>query len=666
MKRSSFQRYSLKTRVTLFTLVMILLSIWSLTFYADRMLRQDIQHLLGTQQLATVSLMATEVNDELSSRQQALERVATQITPAMLRHPEPLQRKLESLVVLQGLFSGGVYVTGREGRALASVPVSQGMTGVNYADRDYISETLQQERPTVGRPTIGRRLKVPIVGMATPIRDPQGEVIGVLAGVINLNVPNFLDRIDLNSRHLPGNYFLVATQQRMIVASNDKSRLMEVLPAAQANPKLDRFIRGYEGTEVLVNPHGVEVLASVRHIPVAGWYAAVTLPTQEAFAPIRRLEHNMLVASVLLTLLVGGLSWWMVRRQLAPLQTTAKMLAQLADPQQPLHPLPEGRADEIGLLIGGFNRLLNELSRRQSGLQESEERYRNLTERSPDPIVVYQGETIIYANPVTVKMLGVESAEDVVGQPFVAFVHPDDRARVTETVLQGAPLGESTPLSEVRVLKADGSTMDMEIHRTSIRFDGQPAGYVAIRDISERKHVEAALRESEALYRTAFSTSPDALTITRLPDGKYLEVNEGFTRMFGWSRDEVIGKTPAELGIWHDPADRLALLQAVNDKGHCEHFETRFNCKDGNTITVLVSTNAITLNGTPCILSVTHDISARKAALKQIQQLAFSDPLTGLPNRRFFMDRMRQALAASTRHGQYGALLFVDLDDFKS
>jgi hypothetical protein len=119
--------------------------------------------------------------------------------------------------------------------------------------------------------------------MTMPIHDPQGRVIGALAGDIDLGKRNFLDELIQCSFGMTGGYVLVERGQRLILSATDKSRIMQT--AGNTEMGL-RYINGYEGTDVYVNGQGVEVLASVKGIPLADWYLASILPTAEAFAPI--------------------------------------------------------------------------------------------------------------------------------------------------------------------------------------------------------------------------------------------------------------------------------------------------------------------------------------------------------------------------------------------
>jgi sensor histidine kinase regulating citrate/malate metabolism len=179
MSLNVFQRASLKTKLTLFTLFVFLIGVWSLAWYASSLLRSEMEQQLGEQQFATVSMLAASINEELENRLKALETVAASIAPTAMIKPSGLQDLLEQRQLFHQLFNGGVFVTGLDGTVIADVPRSTGRLGVNFIDSDFIKTTLKEGKPTIGTPVIGRILKKPAFGMATPIRDPQGNIIGV-------------------------------------------------------------------------------------------------------------------------------------------------------------------------------------------------------------------------------------------------------------------------------------------------------------------------------------------------------------------------------------------------------------------------------------------------------------------------------------------------------
>lgn len=340
-RRDTFMRssvkWSLKTKIALATLVIFLGSLWSLSFYASRMLKRDMEVLMGEQQLTAATVVATQINNELRARVTGLEMTARAIDEAMLRNPVALRRFLEQRIVLYSLFNSVVFIVGTDGTAIASMPLWRNIGSLNYIDRDYIATTLAEGRSTIGGPVLGKELKTPLVGIATPIFNATGQVIGVLAGVTDLSYPNFLQKITENPHGQSGGYFLVSPQDRRVVTGPDISDLMHVLPDAGACTLLDRFVSGYQGSAVLACPGHPEKLASAKRVPMADWFVMATLPTTEAFQPIRNMQHGMLLATLVLTALAAFSLWWMLRRQLAPLTVTAQASRRLGPKRRAGH-----------------------------------------------------------------------------------------------------------------------------------------------------------------------------------------------------------------------------------------------------------------------------------------------------------------------------------------
>jgi PAS domain S-box-containing protein len=133
-------------------------------------------------------------------------------------------------------------------------------------------------------------------------------------------------------------------------------------------------------------------------------------------------------------------------------------------------------------------------------------------------------------------------------------------------------------------------------------------------DITDRKQAEKALRESEELFRIIFATSPDAININSMKDGRFVKINEGFTELTGFTKENVIGKTAPDINIWYDLKDRARLYALLEEEGYVNNFETSFRLKDGRIIPGLVSAKVLNLNNEPHILAVTRDISDHKEA----------------------------------------------------
>ena len=530
---------SLKTRLTLLTLLVFVIGIWSLAFYVSRMLQQDMERQLGEQQFSAVSYMAAEVDDELQQRLRALELIAGSIDASLLARPAALQKLIEQRPLMQLLFNAGVFVTGADGVAVAELPLL-GRIGVNYMDKDHVAAALRQGKATVGKPVVGRRVRAPSFAITVPIRDARGTVIGALAGAIDLSRPNFLGKVTSSSYGKTGGYLIIAREHRLIVTATEARFIMAPLLGVGAIPLIDRFVEGYEGSGVLVNQLGEQRLASTKGIPTANWYLTASLPTAEAFAPVRAMQQRMLLATLTLTLLACCLIWWacsrLLRRQLAPMLEATRALTALSVEDRPPQQVPVTSRDEIGELVGGFNRVLGVLAQREQSLRASEEQTRGLLAAMPDGVLTHRGGRIEYANQTLLRMLGLEGPEALVGHAMSEFVPPWARADLAGFVAL-ASSGAPAVATEVQVMRSDGSLLSVEVSAASLRA-GDTLRIVVIRDLSERKRAEEALRSERALLQQVTTSSPVGIvTVDR--GGRITFANAAAEAMLGLKKDQI-------------------------------------------------------------------------------------------------------------------------------
>ena len=708
---------SLKTRVTLFTLAIFLISIWSLTAYTSRMLRTDMQHLLSDQQFSTVSILAADINQDINHRISVLEKVAGQINPAMMGNPTALQTFLEQQLILQGPFNGGVFVTGIDGVAIAGIPLSAQRAGINYRDRDYLIGALKAGKTIIGRPVIGRALQTPVFVMATPIRDAEGMVIGALAGVTDLSTPNFLDRITRSRYGQSGGYLVVAPQHRLVITASDQSRIMETLPAPGVNPGIDRFTQGYEGSAIVTNPQGVEVLASDKAVPAADWIAVAALPTAEAFAPIRAMQQRILLITILLTVLAGGLTWRMLLEQLAPLLTAAKLLAARSETHLPSQPLPISYQDEIGELIGAFNRLLDILAQREKTLKDSEAFQSIILNSVAAEIAVVDRNGVIQAVNDRWRRFAWENGSELgqpaphakVGDNYLAFCKADCASADIlaacdgiQAVLEGrlpcfsldylchSPQQQRWFTMIVMPLGADHSN-GVTITHTDITAIKQAEQYEQFRsqilellagDQPLPRILEAIVLGLEQLYpdmrcsillldregkRFGQSVAPS------LPDFYNTAIESmaigpgiGSCGTAAFTGERVIVTDIATHPYWM-PFRELAAKAGL---GAC--WSQPIHSASGRVLGAFAIYHQEPLTPTVSDILIIEQAARlvgialeHKQMGDQVRQLAFYDMLTQLPNRYLLNDRLSQTIAASKRSGCHSALMFLDLDNFK-
>ena len=172
------------------------------------------------------------------------------------------------------------------------------------------------------------------------------------------------------------------------------------------------------------------------------------------------------------------------------------------------------------------------------------------------------------------------------------------------------------------------------------------------KEISELREVKEDIITSEEKFRIAYMTSPDAININRLSDGMYVSVNEGFTRILGYTEKDTIGKTSVEMDIWVNPDDRTNLVKEVEAKKRTKNFEAKFLSKAGILVYGLISASLIELDGESHILTVVRDITIRKRAEEALakEQFLINALMNNLTDHVYFKDVESRFIRTNKSH----------------
>jgi diguanylate cyclase (GGDEF)-like protein/PAS domain S-box-containing protein len=320
---------------------------------------------------------------------------------------------------------------------------------------------------------------------------------------------------------------------------------MKAQMAKNESQMIDRQLQGFVESAIAINALGVEVLMSAIYIPAASWVMVASLPTSEAFAPIKQIQYRILLAAIAMSFAMGLLTWLLLRRELFPVFTTIHTLSTLAQSPKDTDLVPVPGKGEIAEMINAFNQLLKKLKQREIALQESEFRWK----------------------------FAIEDAGD--------------------------------------------GLWDWDIPNSRVFYS--------------RK----------------------------------------WKAQLGYSEDEISDSLDEWKSRIH-PDDIADTFAAVENhlKGNTPSYqiEHRLRCKDGSykwilTRGLIVSTDE---NKKPLRAIGTHaDITQQRQMTEQIRHQAMFDNLTQLPNRRLLENHLAQAIATSKRYKNFGALMFIDLDNFK-
>jgi PAS domain S-box-containing protein len=284
--------------------------------------------------------------------------------------------------------------------------------------------------------------------------------------------------------------------------------------------------------------------------------------------------------------------------------------------------------DSKPLIMSGTHQDITDRKTAELALVEEKQRLDNIIEATNVGTWewnIQTGETIFNERYAEALGYTLEELFPTTSKTWDTLIHPEDR-EISDRQLELHLKGELEYYEcEVRLRHKDGGWIWVLDRGKVTRWtdDGKPLFmYGTHQDITERRQAEDVRRQLEDKFTKAFNISPDAISITRMEDGRYIDVNEGFCRISGYSREESIGKTSNALNLWPDPEDRNAIVRGLTQDGRVENLEFSFRKKSGEIITGLVSANLIELEGKNCILAVIRDISDRK---KMEEALRYSE-----------------------------------------
>jgi len=229
------------------------------------------------------------------------------------------------------------------------------------------------------------------------------------------------------------------------------------------------------------------------------------------------------------------------------------------------------------------------------------------------------------ANRAALEILGLKEFSQLIGKPCTEIIHgqKSEPPDCPHCVFRQSHNPERRELQEPRLGKIfDAGCTPVRDSSGAVR-----SSVLVLHDITARKRAEEALQKSEERFAMAFRLSPDAVCITTLHSGRYVDVNQAFLELTGYSRAEALASSAVGLGLWVEPQERAKLLEAVLEKERVQGFETQFRRRDGEVRMIERSSERVELAGETCILSVIRDVTEHKKLEEQLRQAQKMDAI---------------------------------------
>jgi diguanylate cyclase (GGDEF)-like protein/PAS domain S-box-containing protein len=543
----SLRNFSLRTQVGWAVGVILSLAFLIQALMVYSAASNELKKSLSGQLEVLVNRIASELDDKVTMRIAVLETMAQKFPLDELKNDPEVERYFRNSASLPALIDD-LYLFSAEGVLLVDWPKVSGRRGLAMAERDYIVGVRKTGKTTISKPILGRATMQPIIVIAVPIFNAQGQLVGILGGVVNLQKSRLLEPLSATRVGQSG-YFFLASSERIMIAHPDKRRVLEQIPKPGRNSLFDRAMdEGFDGVEEGVNSQKLQALFGFKRLVHTGWILAAVLPSAEALDAVDQLRTRIIVLTTFFWALTLVVVLFMVRRFTRPLEVLTNYLK----------------------------------SKRTLG---------------PPP-----------------KLAHSSLDTDRLTDAFSQFLQQQKSA--------------NDKLHQLN-LRAEAANTDLRV--AAIAFEAQ-----------------------EGMFITD-------------TDGVILRINQAFTDITGFTAQEALGQTPRLLNAGRHEATFFEDMYASLQTHRVWKGEIWNRRKNGDTHPEWLTITGVTNDKgvlSHYVATIT-DISQRKAAEDEIQRLAFYDPLTHLPNRRLLLDRLQHALASSARTDRMGALLFIDLDNFK-
>ncbi|RPJ50288.1 MAG: PAS domain S-box protein, partial [Methanobacteriota archaeon] len=461
--------------------------------------------------------------------------------------------------------------------------------------------------------------------VATPLLDNSQKHIGVLALHFNLKRVDQIMHISPELGDVSIKTYLVDSDLNVITDDS----LSPAQAAALRSSAVDLALQGEQGILPYVNHDGLEVIGKYLWLEDQNAALIVEMSRETAIQPARQLAMNIGIVSLQISIILIVAVIVMAERITAPLRALHETVSRVTRGQLNAS-APALVNDEVGALAQAFNSMMEKLRQMLDGLQnqlsEREQvesdllQFRTVMDESNDAIFLIDPDTsrCIDFNKSAYEFLGYSREE--LGRLGVIDIAEyvtglDDWHERVDLIHETGSL-----IFETVYRRQDYTTFPVEISARMLYYGGRTLLLFVVRDITQRKQSERELRESEERFRKVFQSSPVAISITTLEEGRLLDANYAYWDLTGHVAEEALGRNAKELKLWEDIRARAEFVEDLKRRGSLFNSDDQFFHTDGTLKYVISFHELIQIGHEDCVLSMFYDMSAQKRTMQALQQ----------------------------------------------
>lgn len=566
---------SLKFRMTVVVVMLVLTATLIVTLVALLLAERDMKSVIGDQQYALLSSAAAQVDAQITARKVLLASLADTLPLDAGANPAVMQAYVERHAVARKEFLN-LHIFTPQGTLLhMEGDHAEPTRALNPRSRAFLENALAGGKPVISPPYKSVETGLPSIMILQPVHDAQGRTVMLLGGSIDLTNSTFLEQIAAQKPGKTG-FMFIMTREGILLHHPNHQRLLEHINARPGyNRATELALRGFEGWTEAVNKDGSEGIYSYKHLESTDWIIGARFPVDEAFAPMIQMRQHAMLAAAVFAVIAGIMAWLAIQTLFKPIGRLHRNIGDIRSGAADISVLQRQRCDEIGELSAAFYELIAEREAAQKAIRDSESLISNILERAPDAFVSCENTGIVTKWNAAAERTFGWTRDEAIGRNIAELIVPPSLRNTHHTGMMQFALAGKGPIVNTRVrltaMHKDGHEIPVELSLGALRHDGAYHATAFLHDITDQVAYEQQIAASEKRLRTIADSMP-ALIAYIGRDLRYRFTNDHFRVLLGLDPRSMLDK-PVNDVLGEDFAGSLLQLSEAALRGQRVHYE---------------------------------------------------------------------------------------------